>query len=398
MGVFSVQVYPDGFVVSSRQFGDTLEISNVGQNFVFVRDIGPLGTATAVAQAGLSMTCTVSALAYTLMRGSGHRTASHNTTTPEVLWQRACSAAMYIPAPLRVEAELVVPGDDPEVCRPRPSGPAPKRWKLWGRHEVRGLEGKVVLGRRGGCMFEDKTMVAQVSQTTVCHLLLTLPRLSIAAQNANASGLIVANNEDFLFIISGKKDEEEDKPSQLAAPLHKRGSRAAALEASRRQGAPPRHHPEARIPTVMLTKVDADALVTLSIARKGRADSVLRVRVDVDSVPAALDMDALGFAERLRLRVRENMVYVCSRSGWGVALASTNGQEWQLFILSRGDAEALQLVPHLAKTRAGHDVSFSHVVSASSGSVALRRYWQMLAAQSPAHLSFDAASNSLTMD
>ena len=77
---------------------------------------------------------------------------------------------------------------------------------------------------------------------------------------------------------------------------------------------------------------------------------------------------------------------------------STNGQEWQLFILSRGDAEALQLVPHLARTRAGHEVSFSQVVSASSGSVALRRYWQMLAAQSPAHLSFDAASNSLTMD
>lgn len=134
--MFTVQVYPDGFVVSSQQYKDTLEISNVGQNVIFVRDIGAASTQTVVAQVGLSMKCSVSVIAHPSIRGPGHRLPPRRIAGTELLWRRACSTAMYVPAPARaVEAELVLAEDDPELCRPRAQVPVAKRWMLWGRAE-----------------------------------------------------------------------------------------------------------------------------------------------------------------------------------------------------------------------------------------------------------------------
>lgn len=113
-------------------------------------------------------------------------------------------------------------------------------------------------------------------------------------------------------------------------------------------------------------------------------------------MPAVLDLESLGYTEYPKLRMRENMVHVSSRSGWGVALTSTNGQEWQLFLLGHRDAELLQLVPHVARTARGHEVSFFDVVGAS-GSVALSRYRQLLQAQCPADIGFDSTSGTLIL-
>ena len=61
LGDFTVYVYNDGFIVKSRTDGDIIEISNVGQDLMFVRDSNKEGSAVVIGdQSGQVSSCTVS--------------------------------------------------------------------------------------------------------------------------------------------------------------------------------------------------------------------------------------------------------------------------------------------------------------------------------------------------
>jgi Glycosyl hydrolase family 47 len=204
LGEFDVSVYPDGFVVVSKEHGDTIEISNIGESVVFVGYVW--GTPDSQSKAfitdhlGRTVTCTVG-----LLDGAGDPLVNDE--------ERSCSIAMFGPESLPqfpIVAELHVPPSVNEmVCKsletPLSSAvdvmrskvllESPESQKSWWREwpsatsissmlSLRYLktgssldaesEARVVLARRGDCLFEDKTLIAQ---------------------NAGAAAVLIANNE-----------------------------------------------------------------------------------------------------------------------------------------------------------------------------------------------------------
>lgn len=214
LGEFDVSVYPDGFVVVSKEHLDTIEISNIGESVVFVGYIwGPLSSqskAFVTDHLGRTVTCSVA-----LVDGVGEPLKNDN--------ERSCSIAMFGPEPLPqfpIVAELHVPPADNEmVCKPLElplnsavdtirSGvllESPESQKSWWREwpsatsissmlSLRYLKpsstadaesgARIVLARRGNCLFEEKTLIAQ---------------------DAGAAAVVIANNEvydDFSHLIT----------------------------------------------------------------------------------------------------------------------------------------------------------------------------------------------------
>ena len=229
MGEFTVTMYPDGFMVVSKDHGDKLEITNVGESFVFV------GYQLAAAQnsrsktiigdqTGKTVVCTVA-----LVNRDGERIEGDE--------DRSCSIATFGPSSIPsspIIADLYVPGaDNVMVCKPiepfvfatSSSGSSSSSssstvekgqgqtddpvevlehitstswWREWPSASSissmlsRGLSkpfssrgqksgSTIVLARRGNCLFEDKTLVAQT---------------------AGASAIIIANNEVCFYFIT----------------------------------------------------------------------------------------------------------------------------------------------------------------------------------------------------
>jgi Glycosyl hydrolase family 47 len=210
LGEFAVTMYPDGFMVVSKDHGDKLEITNVGESFVFVghqlsaahrsRSKTIIGD-----QTGKTVVCTVA-----LVDRDGRRIEGDE--------DRSCSIATFGPSSIPsspIIADLFVPpADNVMVCNPiepfLPSSVADKGqrsdtsnmeeledltsrswWREWPSASSlssmlsRGLSkpaanrgqksgSRIVLARRGNCLFEEKTLIAQT---------------------AGASAIIIANNE-----------------------------------------------------------------------------------------------------------------------------------------------------------------------------------------------------------
>jgi len=180
------------------------------------------------------------------------------------------------------------------------------------------FENKIVLAKRGKCMFEDKALVAA---------------------RQGAAGIIIYNFEDALFIMAGKKDSgtagRHDKESQLLREF----------------------------PAVMLTKTDAEAVMKMMTwLRRQNLSPVYEVIVT--STPMSLDLPSMGSFVYPKVHVKDKIIVVYSREEWGVVLtnAATVGQEWQLFVLRRADLGSL--TPWKMASPAGLDMSatpqFSH--------------------------------------
>jgi hypothetical protein len=59
MGRFSVNVFPDGFVINSATFGNTIEIAGIGQPTVFVKEYNSTSSATVIGTGVTLSTCNV---------------------------------------------------------------------------------------------------------------------------------------------------------------------------------------------------------------------------------------------------------------------------------------------------------------------------------------------------
>jgi hypothetical protein len=338
LGDFQVQVYQDGFVVHSKAWGDTLEISNVGQPTMFLRDQAAEGGEGKGSGSGAKtvmgsmdgrvVSCTVGIVDEGEGEGEGEREGGE-------VWERACSVAAFGPVslasplvltldfePQPVDGESGGGGDNlaklgnfcpvaaPAAAAtttaasssasspPSPSPPQPKPWwgtalaaALLGRRVASSpplrklpLHGKIAIARRGTCMFEDKTSVAEAK---------------------GAAALIVVNDKDMLFLMS----QSGKKPANAART----------------------------IPTVMLTKSDGNAL--LAEVQRRRRRLPVKIKITLTSLPMALDVPILGANEFPKLRMRKNIIYAVGRGIWGAVLTSTTGLDWQLFIMGKNDMD-----------------------------------------------------------
>lgn len=59
MGKFSVNVFPDGFVINSLKFGNTIEIAGVGSPTLFVKEFNTTSSSTIIATGSILSTCNV---------------------------------------------------------------------------------------------------------------------------------------------------------------------------------------------------------------------------------------------------------------------------------------------------------------------------------------------------
>jgi len=249
LGDFLVHVYSDGFVVHSVGWGDTLEISNVGLPVMFIRNYNSTSSKTIFGDmGGHIINCVV-----TVGEEGGGATT---------VWEKSCAVAAFgpgsIPRPISAELDLgeglVVNAEigakksdtlGETLCRPLPPlQPKSKvfqsttnHWwpfsKLFssiaasfgddaGGHKNKAktevtaapppsddaaplvasrLAGKIAFAKRGECMFEDK---------------------ALTAQREGALALIVSNNGDVLFTMSGRKHDDasqtyQTRPSAKAA-------------------------------------------------------------------------------------------------------------------------------------------------------------------------------------
>ena len=83
-----------------------------------------------------------------------------------------------------------------------------------------------------------------------------------------------------------------------------------------------------------------------------------RIKLNLQAIPSALDHDYMGNSHYPKLRAARNLIQVLGRGQWGAVLSSTNGQEWQLFIMAKADIAAnLAASPVLAFTPGGHPLS-----------------------------------------
>ncbi len=328
LGDFTVHVYPDGFVVNSKQYKDIVEVSNVGKSILLVRDINEDSVKTTIGHKdGTILTCSVSVI---------FKSEKVNIDTK---WSRPCSVATFNTfESVSVESEVYIAGhrsnSDSEFCT-LPASQKPKRqWWQWNFPALApifngigednsndNLDDKIVLAMRGGCLFEDKALLAQ---------------------NAGAAALIVANVNDNLFIMSGK-DSVDDTPS-IKKKDNKKGKPVGSPTstpaiASQVPTTPVIHKVESEvsIPTVMITAGDMKSLTELLDLYRDKAGIKVTLKIDINAVPDKLDSEHLGYDNMPKLRLTNEVIYVLGRSHWGFILLSKNAQEWQLFILNKGE-------------------------------------------------------------
>jgi hypothetical protein len=175
---------------------------------------------------------------------------------------------------------------------------------------------------------------------------------------------------------SGPKGAEllvENTPSSLEGLImdHASGSRAT-------------------IPTVMITKSDADSLMNaLSVAAEGTDPTLIlpvRTRISLATSPGMLDSTFMGGKTCPKLRVSPRIIHVLGGEIWGIVLDSLNGREWQLYIMAAADvAASIATIPWHAITTSQQPVSTSYTGTLKP----LNLYNNMLARHCPAHLGLD---------
>lgn len=191
LGLFDVTIYTDGFTVYSREQKDTIEVTNVGESFVFASyisgDPGSLSKTFIGEETGKVVTCSIS-----LVDANGDRIEGDI--------DRSCSISTFGPTkfPLSpIIADLYIPEEsNSRVCKPlrkiqerkATKGSESSWWRHWPssimlpslsniaqskvlqdgtvgviEKSIVDVAGKIVLARRGNCLFEEKTNLAQTA-------------------------------------------------------------------------------------------------------------------------------------------------------------------------------------------------------------------------------------------
>lgn len=367
LGEFVVIVYADGFVVKSKSWGDTIEISNIGQSVAFVRDVNAISTKTIIGDIvnEIVTSCSVSIVTPSTVNPSSFSTK---------LWERSCSVANFGPKVIEpIEGELLLYEQDEELCTPiikdTSSGNDLNAKKSWWQHlsildlksptnknKVK-LSNDIVLAKRGGCMFEDKAMIAQKS---------------------GAAAVIVSNTEDFLFLMSGKKNIEELinsksnevlKDSLLKSSINddiknkiKSSIKDNLNKFNSKKNKEEDIEDNIKIPTVMITKADRENLIATIEEIKLKNKSKLKIKIELSSQPMILDSDFLGNNLYPKLKMQKNVIHVVGRGKWGAILSLTTGSEYQLFIMSKKE---MNNVPFDAITSNNNPISINGLNTAN---------------------------------
>ncbi len=395
LGDFTVHVYADGFVVYSKKFGNTLEISNIGQPIMLIRDFNKTSSKTLLGDiAGDVIDCTVSVIfpKVTDSHLTGDRQQNHENTIPPD-WERSCTIASFGPAHVAqpIVAKLSSKHYMPIVNKDSTDGsiPSEKTSNSAGIQQLDSLCGEkshvglldsqaALLSWWEGLFGKDVKIVPPVSTTAGSEKESTLPSAAAAPetftvktsstkteQNSNslveevygriamarrgecmfeekaelayaagAKALIVVNDDDGLFVMSGKntvpgKTTDRDEPRMRYGTM----------------------------PTIMLGNKDGKDLQQLLAAHAAAHNGAeAEVQVRVSSVPMLLNSQWMGDFSLPQIRMKRNVVHVVGRD-WGAILSSATGQEWQLFIMPKNDMNASPLWPTTALTENNQQIT-----------------------------------------
>ena len=150
-------------------------------------------------------------------------------------------------------------------------------------------------------------------------------------------------------------------------------------------------YPDLTIPTVMITKSDAEGIINLmeknSKINQPKVLQPIKARIDLISNPSMLDSVFMGSSLYPKLRVGHLTVHVISSETWGVVLNSANGQEWLLYIMSAADVEASMAATPWYGVSQGHQPLSTYFTGAAD---ALQLYRNAFARQCPTHLDIDS--------
>lgn len=456
LGDFTVHVYSDGFLVRSRTDGDSLEISNVGHDLMFVRDSNEHGSTTVIGDmSGQTISCQVTVRVDdddADESGDGGDGEAKVAEDPrKEIWRRSCSLAAFggseaprtflnyeeaqtkrekrsgrgldtfapPTVPTRVSHFSMAPSELSEVdtmcslpSAYQSAAPRVAKKEKADKAEAAGggaaagasepgegglldalssflfgegvgeakadarraslssspdsaipasahiLAGKVAVARRGDCMFQEKATVAR---------------------KAGAEALVVINNENNVFIMSGQSDggrgdEDSDADSGEASDSDDDDDDSGSgsdesTPAAASVGLDEAEVDSKTLTTVMLSSSDgADLLHTLARAReephpRHPMPRSVRVGVEISSKDMTLDSSLLGAMEYPKLRLKRNLIHVIGRGRWGCILTSQNGGEWQLFIQRKEDLTAVNIWPTVVTNSNGELMTITPVLT-----------------------------------
>lgn len=97
------------------------------------------------------------------------------------------------------------------------------------------------------------------------------------------------------------------------------------------------------IPTVMLSKSDADKLEQLMLQNSSKEP--LSVGIDVSVHHMLLNTEFMGNFDYPKMWMKTNIVYIIGAGKWGTFLTSNSGEDWQLYLMSKKDMSAAAVIP-----------------------------------------------------
>ena len=300
LGKFSISLYSiaagsAGYRIHSRRDDLVLELSNIGQESVYVGEYydGKQGYLKNV------LFTSHHRIQCEIQIHVNHTVDVSNDERRIMTRKRHCSMAMFgataqadqgMVNDFHLSAEIVHLNEH-DACTPLPNDAAEdsytsvNRW--WGQ-EKKSLpskyQGKIVMVKRGACAFEEK---------------------ALNVQNSGAIAAIIENSEDVLFVMAGLEQQGKGVPPQKKVTF----------------------------PTVMLTKYDSATLlkdVNLLRERKRPAE----ISISVRKIPYAVDVEAFGELEYPKGAISPHSVTVASSGVWGVKLWMVD-QQWQIMISNK---------------------------------------------------------------
>lgn len=345
LGRFDIEVYADGFWIHSQRFGDSVEIANIGQESLLVlhhtMDSTPAASVTAD-----RATNSVSLCSITAVDSAGQPLLQDPPASPAatLAWTAACVPAAFNPPATSSPLLLTVPAaaSFTDMLCEEVEGSKPW-WGLWGDAAATPStepikSDRTFLAGRGECNFQDKT---------------------INAQAAGAKALILSNNEDSIFIMTGSNalpvvPPPPPAPAAIQIPVHSALHQLQELIKRTKQPIKQRSQADVkiRIPAVMITQSAGEALDAFRKRRKGSS-----VLIELPSFPMAVDSPIMGWEQYPKVRYGQNTISLANYGGWGCFLAANANNEWQLFIVSKEQLEGPEGVSWTASTSYGQPVS-----------------------------------------
>lgn len=297
-GNFVIDVYGDGFNVYSHRFKNTIEILSVDQPIIFVREHNASDSVTVIGDSlNNNVRCYVDIL------------NEHGASK----WKKSCALSTFSSSRNEIVQGmpilLPIQGENAYLCN------NPTKTKWWKEYQeehcdIDTFSGKIVLANRGQCMFYEKASVAQ---------------------SLKATGLIVANTDDLLFIMSGKNDIKDDP---LIAHTDVSNPSVNSLkntnEVSSTKPQLKVKDPAIDIPVVMLTHSDAADL-------RLELDDSDHISITIIRRNAQLDSESSGYDDYPQVRTSKNYIRILSSQGWGLVLLSNTGKDWQLYLMKNVD-------------------------------------------------------------